>query len=417
MTRIAILSDIHFGKFARSVDFAVPGEIVQDNSTGDMPIESGLVKLITKMKPTYFLVAGDLTSVGGPEEFHYCEQKIISIAEKAGVELANIICCLGNHDVDWNISCIAGVRLEKDAKTGRYEKISEEVNSCIIEKYRNIASSVAVHCFERITEPEVCNRGPMPYTGTFETDEFVVFVLSTGAFCTSEQEYSHGKLSVKQLEWFDKVSAKYKSDVRKKIVLMHHHPFNYAYPVPVADVSLLEEGADFVDVAMKNGVDIVIHGHRHHPRVETFQNHLGRTITFLCAGSLAVNAKHRSNGEIPNMIHFLDVDKEKDYYTLHNYKYTGPEGWKPVTRDKVTPIDAYMMIGKVFSEQDRIEAVQKMPELKEEFAVLKWDTLEESLRFMPCSELNELLISQLKDTHDIIGQFPNEIALKRRENR
>ena len=414
MNRIAILSDIHFGKFARSTDFAVPGEVIQDNSTGDMPIEAGLIDLLIELKPTHIFVAGDLTSVGGPEEFYYCEKKIISIAERSGVSIENIICCLGNHDVDWNISNLAIAKIDEENRKGRYGIMPDEVKECIVEKYGNIAASVALQSFEQITGPEVDKQGPMPYTGVFEKDEFVVFVLNTGTFCAKSQGYSHGKLSVKQLEWFNEESSKYKNDARRKIVLMHHHPFNYAYPVHVADISLLEEGAEFVELAIKNGIDIVIHGHRHHPRVEMFQGQSGRTITFLCAGSLAVNAKHRSNGEIPNMIHFLDVDKDKEYFVLHNYMYTGPRGWKPVTNEKVTPLDAVMMVGRVFSKQERVSAIQKLNEIKEDFVVLKWENLDDCLRFMNYSDLNVLLSDQLSKTHDIIGRFPEDIALKRR---
>lgn len=415
MNRIAILSDIHFGKFARSTDFAVPGERIQDNSTGDVPIEAGLVELLEAMNPTHIFIAGDMTSVGGPEEFHYCEKKIESIAVKIGVSLDNIICCLGNHDIDWNISQIAEAKIEKELKEGRYETMPEEVRECIVERYRSIAASAARQSLERLPNAEARNHGPIPYTGIFEKEEFIVFVLNTGAFCTKEQRYSHGRLSVEQLEWFDNVSAEYKDDPRKKIVLMHHHPFNYAYPVPVADVSLLEEGADFIDIAIKNGLDIVVHGHRHHPRVETIQKQMGNPITFLCAGSLTVNAKHRSNGEIPNMIHFLDVDKDKDHYVLHNYKYTGTEGWKPAINDKKTPIDAMMMVGKIFSEQDRLDAIRSLEGLSDDFIVLEWESLDECLHFMSYSELNDLFRRHLKDTHDIIGQFPGNIALKRRE--
>lgn len=416
MKRIAVLSDIHFGKFARSNDFAIPGEQIQDNSTGEMPMEEGLDNLLKEMHPSYMFVAGDLTSVGEAEEFYYCERKLISIAEKCGVPKKNIICSLGNHDVDWNISKIADEKIERDMVKGRYLAMPDEVKKCIIDSYQGIAASAALHGLGMLRRAEIDKQGPLPYSGIFEEDEFIVFCLNTGAFCTQKNEYAHGKLSREQLEWFDNMAAKYREDERKKIVLMHHHPFNYAYPFPTADLSLLEEGAEFVECATKNKIDIVIHGHRHHPRVESFQGQIGNAITFLCAGSLAVNAKHRSNGEIPNMLHFIDIDKDKDYYVLHNYKYTGPEGWKEVVNEKVTPLDAKMLIGKVFSEQEKEEAIQRIERQDGELLFLQWDDLEDCLKFMRYSDLNDLLGDYLGDRYNIVGRFPADVVLKRRSS-
>ena len=43
MSRIAILSDIHFGKFCRASSFHVPGEENQDRCKGVYPLEQGLI--------------------------------------------------------------------------------------------------------------------------------------------------------------------------------------------------------------------------------------------------------------------------------------------------------------------------------------------------------------------------------------
>ena len=72
MTRIAIISDVHYGKFSRTLDFCVPGEAVQDQSKDIKPFEVGLRSLLSNMKPDYFFLTGDLTSVGSPKEFIYC---------------------------------------------------------------------------------------------------------------------------------------------------------------------------------------------------------------------------------------------------------------------------------------------------------------------------------------------------------
>ena len=406
MTRIAILSDIHFGKFARCETFAVPGEAIQDNSAGDLPLEDGLVDLMQEMNPQYIFLAGDLTSIGEPQEFWYCERKIVSIADQVGINHGNIICCLGNHDINWNISGIANQKIK--------EGTVEEVAKVIKAKYENMAATSAINCLDEFEAPSGEKKGPAPYTGIYESDNFIVFVLNTGVLCIKEQAYPHGKLSIEQLDWFKKESEAKKNISKVKIVLMHHHPINYAYPVPTQDISVLEEGPEFVDIAIKNGINIVIHGHRHHPRVETVQRNSGGPITFICAGSLAVNTMHRKNGEIPNTVHFLDIERERDFYVLHNFKYTGLEGWKPMICSRVTPLAQVMNVGKIIPEKEINKSIDAYKDSPRAFIKIEWEQIDDCLKFMTYDSLNNKLRERLNDVYNINGRFPESVMLTKK---
>ncbi len=196
---------------------------------------------------------------------------------------------------------------------------------------------------------------------------------------------------------------------------MHHHPFAYKYPHVGNDVSQIREGAEFVELVEKHGVDLVIHGHRHHPKVQTRLPNGGRPITFFCAGSLSVNADGRSNGEIPNTIHFIDVDKDKDYFVLRNYSYTGPKGWHTMNNDIITPLDGVMKIGKVFSEAEIKSAFSKLKDEKADFIELNWEEIDECIQFLTYEEAQNYLKEQMGDLYKIRGTFPNEVLLKRKE--
>lgn len=408
MTRIAIISDIHFGKDARIPEFQVPGVSQKNVDTGAAPFEDGLKQLLKEMKPNYFFVSGDLTSVGEPQEFYYCEKKILELADSIGVTSENIICGLGNHDIDWNISQIAIDKVENE------KAMPSEVANLIIEKYQKIAANSGAQCMELIQQPD--ESGPVPFSGIVKRDEFVVFVLNTGWLCVREQKYSHGKLSKTQLKWFEECAKKYKDDQRIKIVLMHHHPMKYSYPTLTEDISLMEESAEFMDIAGNNGINLIIHGHRHHPKTQTMLLKNGSLpLTLICAGSLSVNPAQRENGDIPNTIHFLDIDINKDYYLLYNYKYTGAAGWKKIDiNSKETPMDPVMKIGKVFNESDINKSVKKYLEIDGNVR-LEWENLDECLQFIPCSELNNLFREILSEKFYISGYFPESVALMRKE--
>ena len=403
MVRVAVFSDIHCGYFSRTESFSVPGAKREEISSADSNLEKDLIRLLVQEKPDFLLIAGDLTSVGSPQEFYACEQEIKKIAGEIGLPTNRIICCMGNHDIDFNV-----INLWKSK-----DKLSEEILNYRKEKYQHLASSISSFCLEHIKECQLEKKGPAPFSGVYEAEDFVAIVLNTSWLCGPNQEYSHGKLSLEQLDWFEKTLDKYISDDRKRIVLMHHHPFNYPYPTIGADISQIEEGAEFVEVASKYRVDLVIHGHRHHPKVKTEMCDVGYPVTFFCAGSLAVNANHRANGEIPNTIHFIDIDKNRDFFVLHNYSYSDAEGWKPMENKRVTPMDGKMKVGKVF---ERTKCAEKIEVYKNQESVrLEWEKLDECLQFMRYQEVMDLLKEQLGSTHYVIGSFPGEVALLRKE--
>lgn len=405
MIRIALMSDIHYGKFSRTSEFSVPGEEIQDENKGAVSLQEGLIKILKDMAVEYIFIAGDLTSVASPQEFHYCEEKIISIADEVGVAHEHILCCLGNHDIDRNITKISDHVIKEDGP--------EEVGIVIKEKYNLIAASCADSNLEKLSLSKE-NSGPAPYTAVYEEERFIVFVLNSGWQCAHDQDYPHGKLTSSQLDWLNEIATKYKDDVRIKIVLVHHHPFKYTYPLPAQDISEIEEGSEFMDIMNEKGIDIVIHGHRHHPIAKTIQIGSGKKpITLICAGSLSVNSSHRNNGEIPNTMHILEINENDKDYILYNYKYTGSEGWKELKFCNETPLDYKMKLGKIFTKEQIDEVVLKLP--AEEAIPISWESVDEKLQYITYKELNDKLQSLLSTRYKVIGSFPGEVIFLKKE--
>ena len=405
MIRIALMSDIHFGKFSRTSEFSVPGEVIQDENRGAVSLQDGLIRILKDMAVEYIFIAGDLTSVASPQEFHYCEEKIISIADKISVPHDHILCCLGNHDIDRNITKISDLAI-KEAKSGEVAKV-------IKQKYNLIAASCANSNLEKLSLSKE-NSGPIPFTGVYEEERFIVFVLNSGWQCAHDQDYPHGKLTFEQLNWLSEMTTKYREDTRIKIVLVHHHPFKYTYPLPTQDISEIEEGSEFMDIINAKGIDIVIHGHRHHPIAKTIQIGSGtKPITLICAGSLSVNSSHRNNGEIPNTMHILEIAENEKKFVLYNYKYTGSEGWKELEFCNETPLDYKMKLGKIFTKEQIDEAVLKLP--TDEATPISWEMVDESLQYITYKELNSKLQSLLSSKYKIIGAFPKEVIFLKKE--
>lgn len=396
--RIALISDIHFGYFSRTAEFSVPGEPIQDESKGGHSLESELKDLLKNNGVEYLFVAGDMTSKGSPQEFHYCEMKILDIAEHVGIPVENIVCSVGNHDIDRKISNLAQESFT-DTSLPEVKRLTED-------NYQYIAANAAELNLRRLNKLE---NGVVPSSGIYFSSDFIVFVLNTSLLCSSNQKIPHGKLTKEQLDWFDEKSQEYIQDERIKIVLMHHHPTNYAYHIHAFDVSMIEEGSELINIAGKNGIDIIMHGHRHHPTAVT-KNEDGwlHPIAFLCAGSLSVNAKHRDNGEIPNTVHILEIDKTNKDMILFNYQFTSAEGWKPVDkRTPAVPLDKEMWLGKLTNEKDIDDYLSNY---KEGYHLFKWDELSKSLKYMNIEKLNKK-ICDFFPNHIVVGEFPSNVAI------
>lgn len=398
MTRIALISDIHFGEFSRTIEFSVPGEPIKDENSGGESLKKCTIELLKREHIEYLCVAGDLTSKGSPQEFSYCEQLLTDIADELGLARDKILLGLGNHDIDWNIS-----NLYKQFDATKPEFPLELVK----DKYRKIAAQASLANLESI--PYLQNTGPAPFSGVLENDNFVMFILNTGWYCTDNQTFSHGKLDEKQLEWFEKQTNKYKSSTKWKIILMHHHPFSYSYHVPCVDVSMLEEGSQLLEIASRNEIHLILHGHRHHPNAETsMKAGWTKPLTFICAGSFAVNSSHRSGGSIPNTLHIIELTDEIGVLNLYNYQYSPAQGWIPFTvNTPETPLDYKMKFGKIFSKDQIDAAIQNLEPEKE----LHWDELEECLQFITFKRLNEQIDQQFIDSRKRIGTFPDEVIL------
>lgn len=399
MVRIALISDIHFGKLSRTAEFSVPGELIQDENTGGKSLKESMINTLKDENIKYLCIAGDLTSIGSPQEYIYCKDMLIDLADNLNIPRNNILLGLGNHDIDWKISELY--------KT--YDSLNTNFPSELVkDQYRKVAASASLMYLESISPPKI--RGPAPYSGIIENNDFVMFVLNTGWCCTEDQAISHGKLDSTQLRWFSNEASKYKTANKWKIILMHHHPINYSYPIPSWDPSLLQESGELLEIAGNNGFHLVIHGHRHHPRAETFyNNNWDHPITFICAGSFAVNASHRNGGSIPNTLHIVELTNELGVIKLLTFQYSSASGWSPLYCNcPETPLDPKMLLGKIFTPSEIDKSICKLTSLEKE---LKWIDLDECLQFMPYNKLNDLLKERLENTHKIIGKFPDDVCL------
>ena len=413
MVKIALLSDIHFGKDSRCSDFAIPGQKIVDEFIGGSSLYGGLESKLLEYKPDYILCTGDLTSSGKPLEFKYCLEKLYSLAEKVSVPKQNVIYCIGNHDVDW---ALVEHSLRKDEYTDLNREFDSEEASFLNNYYSSITHSWLQHMqYIPSVEPyfnQFSSIGPIPMTGIIEREDLTIFVLNSGFLCSSKQKIIHGKVSEKQLEWLESELKKEANTNKWKIILLHHHPFTYAYPIVYHEYGTLEEGPQLQNLCGQYGVNLVVHGHYHFPRAETrCTSDWNNPVTFISCGSLSVNQAGRLNGEIPNTFHYVQLEEYPKLIKLITYEYSLGSGWSEVSANrKELPLDYEMFLGDLTVDDNEAKEIIKTFPVNIPIA---YDTIDPKLKYILPSHLNNLL----KDVYglDLSGSFPESIMIHSRK--
>jgi 3',5'-cyclic AMP phosphodiesterase CpdA len=390
--RIALISDIHYGTMSATSELTISGETLQMGETSKAsPLFHGLIESLKKEKPDFLFIAGDLTSTGSPLEFRNCYQKISQLANEVKIDPNNIILCLGNHDIDWRIT-----QLIDSYKANSNITYSSEEKDFLENKYRRMACSWAVNEDIKLSGDTVDTVDlthpytEAPLTGVVERNNCIIFVLNSAHLCSHDESKKHGCLSKGQLQWFEDLVKRYSSSSSIKIVLLHHHPFNYPFLFPERDISTLEEGSELYQICGESGVDLVLHGHRHHPKAKTVsENGWNNPVTYICAGSLSVNATHRFQGAIPNTFHIIEYHT-REQIILKNYEYSLTDGWA-MTKNyrREVPLEGNMLLGKPINVHDPaiMDLVKELP-INEE---IKFDSLNNDLSYLYRHKLIELV--------------------------
>lgn len=398
---LLVLGDIHFGKLADSPDFVSENAKARHHLNLAVSMKDDLITKLQNEKLDGILVAGDLTSIGSPAEFAGCMDVVKKITKALHVPAGDVFTCFGNHDVDWRISKLSDIE-EKD------------------EGYHHAAACVG-ELFLPKNPPTV--SGPLPGAGYFERATYCITVLNSGYFSSHDQKYRHGKLGSGQLQWFKELSKRINQSAKWQILMVHHHPYNYAYPTPVEDISCIEEGAELVDLLGSSRVNIVCHGHRHHPKIHTeFRSGWLAPVTFFCSGSVAVEPNHRNKGEIPNCFHVLKLHEllpdGSSVGSVRTFQYTSPSGWIDAAYSRSLPMDAVQWFGAVNTASERHQIMKEMLEanlknVQNQVALLpSIEKLPFQLRCLPHHQLNELVETVANELgRKTLGKYPKDIGV------
>lgn len=310
MLRIAVASDLHAYETLGSDTATSPSHLrvsLPENEPGKHPI-SGLLKLIETERLTadLFLCAGDIGDKAQPVGIQYAWKAIHEVGRKLGASL--VAATSGNHDLDSRYINTD----DADAKgfllglEPPYPLPDESLN----DKYwaRNYV--------------------------VVDRDQYRLVILNSSAYHgTAPGEIDHGRISASTLSSISKDLDRLEPKL-VNLLLCHHHPQQHM-ELNLGDYDVMRNGQELLDMlgSGRYGRWLVVHGHKHHPKV-TYASGAATSPVIFSAGSLCAKLYLELQTKARNQFYMISLTHQhlKDFGlvgTLKAWDWAHGDGWAP----------------------------------------------------------------------------------------
>ncbi len=325
--RLAVISDLHVGLAARSRDLCPPAsardekELWRYNNKAEAAYRKQFLEFVKEkaIVADYLILPGDVTNRAHPEEVRLASDFVKEAAAALQIPMERVVFVPGNHDVDWSVydaNDTTGLRWGQ-----RYDPLNHQA-----------------FCFRDILSRGKGSPFANPNFLIWEFGDLLVVGYNSCSHDVPKPEVGvhHGLADpVHMIELRKSLAAIDTSDRRVRLLLVHHHPIDFANPIPrIPEFSLMTNSEQLLSIAHEFGFDILIHGHRHHPRFETHSTQTYPHLPVLCAGSFSVELDTQWAGTIDNQFHLIDItgrggDENHVLGTVTSWSNNRARGWVP----------------------------------------------------------------------------------------
>jgi 3',5'-cyclic AMP phosphodiesterase CpdA len=305
MTTIAIASDLHSHPI-------VAGQEPESFLTCDLqplpwkrnPIEALKRRISTTgITADVLLCPGDLANRCSPQGMVTAWTSVNELGETLRAQ--RVIATLGNHDVDSH-------RLHGDNAFA-------------------IARRVGGHF--PLDEPVAAGEYWAKHFSIVRIDDTRLLVLNSVASHTNKADALHGLISDATLEALEESLGK-TARGPLNIALVHHHPHLHE-DIGTGAGDLMHGGQRLIDVLSNHGFSLIVHGHKHHPKISYAQGGAASPAVF-AAGSLTHINKAGLATNTRNLFHMLDVRPSRTAGCMvegvvHSWEFNWMDGWNQST--------------------------------------------------------------------------------------
>jgi metallophosphoesterase superfamily enzyme len=277
LARVAVVSDMHCHLVSQPREsFLTVGSLRRLRN--QHPVE-GLLELV-KTDPLassadVLVMPGDFASRMSQEGLSQAWAYVVEIAQALGA--SHLVPTIGNHDVDAH-------------------RILSYPNPFHVTQHLHPAFPFPTQALcEQFFSSGYCVV-PTPLDVDF-------VVLNTVVDHHDKTSAKRGTFSVERIEHL-RHTLPTASSASNKIALMHHHPVLHSSRF-IGSADVIETGDLLLDVLAANGITLVIHGHKHHPRLRYVDTAHGRIAVFASGSFAAILADMAM--ETRNTFHIIDV--------------------------------------------------------------------------------------------------------------
>ena len=261
--RIAHLSDLHVSADRSGLRHRFRSWVGQSQAKSLLHLQA-VVRDMETQGVDHLIITGDLTNAAKDEEMQACR-----LALGPFVESERLTIVPGNHDIAY--------RRHKGRPQG-------------FKKPRKLAQ--LMYFFSDVfpsnypTELHQVKRRMFPFVKVLADGEAVVIGLDTTGSLSTKAGPLNSLGSIARLQ-FAELRALLKNPWlhdRIKIIAMHHHPMIVPVATMFDSFKLLFQSKQLLDLLYETKVDLILHGHKHHPfcwQSHTFHDH---DLTVICAG-------------------------------------------------------------------------------------------------------------------------------------
>jgi 3',5'-cyclic AMP phosphodiesterase CpdA len=351
---IAILSDLHaFDDAQGKEDPSYLSVSLPDTEPGKHPI-TALKELIktTKLSAQLVLCPGDIGDKARPAAIKYAWASLQELSKLLGSD--HLVATTGNHDCDSRYAYNSF-----DAKGVLQSLAPPYPFSSEIENDRYWARNFA----------------------TLEGSHYRLVVLNSSAYHgNGTEEFEHGRISDATIEQL-RASLCKTANKAINILLCHHHPQSHS-ELGLGGADTMKNGQQLLDLLSTGefGAWIVVHGHKHHPKLSYAAGGGARPVVF-AAGSLSAILKPPLSSLVKNQFYVMSIPIERldDYGlvgTIRSWEWVPGKGWIPSAPQsrlpsvcgfgyRTNPILMAKRIAKLVEERSRwADVCSQIPEIE-----------------------------------------------------
>lgn len=214
--------------------------------------------------------------------------------------------CAASLPIAWEAICTAGELLRARAivgTVGNHDVDSRHIHN----KYDPIQALKSLKPMFPINDRDLKNQFWSEHFFVQCTDEMQLVVVNSSAYHTTEEEIEHGRIAPQTLNLLrDSLQLR-----PLNVLLCHHNPQKHS-ELLLGDLDEIRGGQLLLDLVGEPGKGnwLVIHGHKHHPKITFAAGGVSSPIVF-SAGSIASKMYPELQAATGNQFYIIEVDKNE----------------------------------------------------------------------------------------------------------